>query len=317
MRWACLAAFFFSIWGWMIQATGDAGWNRCRVFPAGQSSRRGQCTGAGPFFLTARSLACMIRHARNTHCPPPPPLPYHHHHHLRSQFGSRLNQVAQFLGKLLCEPQRSTRRCMANSLEPPQGGGSDVCARGFDTSGRRSRWSWPRPVITPLVLSRRRSRRGGWQAKTRTTPNGDRGRPGQLGGTPTSSWSRECRGGSRRLRARALVVLLRRHCRSSGGDTLDALTLSILVQQAVMAQEKVEKKRKEKEMQELFARRTAECLNSLSQSSSSTSQKRRKKRKKKKLPKTSSHTSRAPWSLAVTCLSLVLPEEYLCRFSGR
>ena len=73
----------------------------------------------------------------------------------------------------------------------------------------------------------------------------------------------------------------------AGGDTLDALTLSFLVQHAVLAQEKEkeEKKRKEKEWQDLFARRTAEYVNSLSQSSSSTSQRRRKKRKKKKLPK--------------------------------
>ena len=87
---------------------------------------------------------------------------------------------------------------MANSLVPPQGGGGDLCARGFDTSVRRSRWSWPRPVITPPEHSRRRSRRGGWQAKTRTKPYGDRRRPGQLGCTPTSSWSRGCRGGQSR-----------------------------------------------------------------------------------------------------------------------
>ena len=105
---------------------------------------------------------------------------------------------------------------MANSLVAPHSGAeSDVCARGFDTSGRQSRWSWPRPVITPPEVSRRRSRRGGWQAKTHTEPYGDRGRPGQLGCTPTSSWSRGCRGGSWRVRARALVVLLRRHCRTS------------------------------------------------------------------------------------------------------
>ena len=100
----------------------------------------------------------------------------------------------------------------------------------------------------------------------------DRGRPGQLGCTLTSSWSRGCRGGSRRLRARAMVVLLAPSLpHFAGGDTLDALTLSFLVQQAVLAQEKEkeEKKRKEKEWQDLFARRTAEYVNSLSQSSSS------------------------------------------------
>ena len=39
---------------------------------------------------------------------------------------------------------------------------------------RREQWSWPRFVITPPEVSRRRSRRGGWQAKTRTKSYGDR-----------------------------------------------------------------------------------------------------------------------------------------------
>ena len=50
-------------------------------------------------------------------------------------------------------------------------------------------------------------------------------------------------------------------------------------------EEEEKKNMKEKEWQDLFARRTAEYANLLSQSSSSTSQRRRKKRKKKKLPK--------------------------------
>ena len=142
--------------------------------------------------------------------------PHHHHHnHHNDHNHHKGSPGCTIWGELLCEPQRSTCRCMANSLEPPQDGGSDVCARGSDTSGRRSQRSWPRLVITPPEVSRRRSRRGGWQAKMRTKLYGDRRRPGQLGCTPTSSWSRGCRGGSRRLGSRALVVLLRRHCRTS------------------------------------------------------------------------------------------------------
>ena len=58
---------------------------------------------------------------------------------------------------------------------------------------------------------------------------------------------------------------------------------------------RVEKERKrkeeEKEMQDMFARLTAEYLQGLSQSSSSSSPRKRKRRKKKKLPKASSRSS--------------------------
>ena len=45
VRWACFAIFFLDL-GLGEVCFGDA----CRVFfPAGQSSRRGQCTGTDPF----------------------------------------------------------------------------------------------------------------------------------------------------------------------------------------------------------------------------------------------------------------------------
>ena len=53
MRWACLAIFFLAL-GLGEVCTGDA-WNLPSEgtgvvdFPAGQSSRRDQCTGTGPF----------------------------------------------------------------------------------------------------------------------------------------------------------------------------------------------------------------------------------------------------------------------------
>ena len=124
----------------------------------------------------------MDRHIFNTH------RQYHHHNHAHHAHHAqppppppppgRLNQVALHCGELFTS-LRGWLPWQLSSLEPPRGGGGDVCARGFDTSVRRSRWSWPRPVITPPELSRRRSRRGGWQAKTCTKPYGDRGRPGQ------------------------------------------------------------------------------------------------------------------------------------------
>ena len=54
MRWASLAIFFLALGLGEIFAPGDA-WNLLseatgvRGFPAGQSSRRDQCTGTGPF----------------------------------------------------------------------------------------------------------------------------------------------------------------------------------------------------------------------------------------------------------------------------
>ena len=52
-RWACLAFFFLALglgelctWRSLENAFGG---NRRRGLPAGQSSRRGQCTGTGPF----------------------------------------------------------------------------------------------------------------------------------------------------------------------------------------------------------------------------------------------------------------------------
>ena len=53
VRWACFAIFFLDL-GLGEVCTGDA-WNLLSeasgvgVFPAGQSSRRGQCTGTDPF----------------------------------------------------------------------------------------------------------------------------------------------------------------------------------------------------------------------------------------------------------------------------
>ena len=74
-----------------------------------------------------------------------------------------------------------------------------------------------------------------------------------------------------------------------GGDcSLDNVAVQFFLARALLELEKEEQERKEKELQDLFARRTAEYLRTLSQSSSSSSQRRRKKRRKK----TSSHSSR-------------------------
>ena len=78
MRPACLAIFFLELELGEVFALGDA-WNLpsegkgVGLFPAGQSSRRGQCTGTDPFKLAAR-CTLMDRHVCATH------RPYHNHH---------------------------------------------------------------------------------------------------------------------------------------------------------------------------------------------------------------------------------------------
>ena len=59
----------FCTWGRLEPAFGG---NRRSGVPAGQSSRRVQCIGAGPFSLAAFALTCMNRHARHTLRPHPP-----------------------------------------------------------------------------------------------------------------------------------------------------------------------------------------------------------------------------------------------------
>ena len=86
VRWASLAIFFLALglgefctvyaWNLLSEGTGVG------LFPAGQSSQRGQCTGTDPFKLVAR-CTCMDRHACVTHSP------YHHHHHLPSSLPSK------------------------------------------------------------------------------------------------------------------------------------------------------------------------------------------------------------------------------------
>ena len=91
----------------------------------------------------------------------------------------------------------------------------------------------------------------------------------------------------------------------AGGDAIDDTSVHFLLEMALLSPEEVEqlrqaekrklareekekeeKKMREKERQELFARLTAEYLNSLSLSSSSTGKRRKKKkRKRRKLPK--------------------------------
>ena len=145
----------------------------CILFEACFALRPGgrRVPGWRPPELGAPVIACGQTFVINTPSAPPPPPP------------PRLNQVALHCGELF-PSLRGWLPWQLSSLEPPHGGGGDVCARGFDTSVRRSRRSWPRPVITPPELSRGRSRRGGWQAKTRTKLYGDRGRPGQWGERP-------------------------------------------------------------------------------------------------------------------------------------
>ena len=172
---------------------------------------------------------------------------------------------------------------MANSLVPPQGGGGDVCARGFDTSVRRSRWSWPRPVITPPELSRRRSRRGGWQAKTRTKPYGDRRRPGQLGRTPTSSWSVTVG------YVAARVPTLAGHRLTSDDDGVDGRTVRFLLKQSLAEKKKEweEERRRlvQESVEQVRTRVDAENAARHAASSSTGKRRKRKKRKKKKLPR--------------------------------
>ena len=86
----------------------------------------------------------------------------------------------------------------------------------------------------------------------------------------------------------------------AGGDTLDDTSVHFLLEMALLWPEEVEqlrqaerrklareeKEKEEKKEKEIFARWTAEYLNSLSQSSSSTGKRRKKKkRKRRKLPK--------------------------------
>ena len=58
-------------WGSLEAAFGG---NTHRV-PAGQSIRRGWCTGTSTLKLVARALSCMVRHTWHTSC-----LNHHHHH---------------------------------------------------------------------------------------------------------------------------------------------------------------------------------------------------------------------------------------------
>ena len=181
------------------------------------------------------------------------------------------------------------------------GGGSDGCARGFDTSGRPSHWSSPRPCITAVMwgLGRtpaygHRRRRVEGEVEAYETHSALRGakqpppgeRPEQLLEAPgPQRCDRTVRGTS--VGAPLLAVQSLR-----GFDGVDDTAAKFLLLQALkMKKEEEEKERKEKEMQEMFARLTGEYLRGLSQPSSSSSPRKRKKRKKKKLPKASSRSS--------------------------
>ena len=69
VRWACLAIFFLDL-GLGEVCTGQA-WNLpsegigVGFFPAGQSSRRGSCSGTDPFIFL-HALTCMDRHTLRT-----------------------------------------------------------------------------------------------------------------------------------------------------------------------------------------------------------------------------------------------------------
>ena len=62
----------FCNWGRLEPAFGG---NRRSGFPAGQSSRRGQCAGTSSFLFSCTLFARMVRHTRNA------PRPHHHYHH--------------------------------------------------------------------------------------------------------------------------------------------------------------------------------------------------------------------------------------------
>ena len=72
VRWADLAIFFFCTWGRLEPAFGG---NRRGGVPAGQSSRRDQCTGAGPCYLTARVHEHEQTRSCYTMSAPQPPQP--------------------------------------------------------------------------------------------------------------------------------------------------------------------------------------------------------------------------------------------------
>ena len=73
-------AIFSLAWAWMRFAPGDA-WNLPSegtgvvFFPAGQSSRRGWCTGTSPFLIQCMH-ACVSTETRSLFH-----SPHHHHHH--------------------------------------------------------------------------------------------------------------------------------------------------------------------------------------------------------------------------------------------
>ena len=76
VRWACLAIFFLDL-GLGDFCTGYA-WNLPpEGVPAGQSSRRDQCTGTGPFFIGCMPPASAYEptHVLSTPSAPPPPFP--------------------------------------------------------------------------------------------------------------------------------------------------------------------------------------------------------------------------------------------------
>ena len=79
VRWACLATFFLALGlGEEPAFRGLQAWG----FPAGQSSRRGWCTGTSPRLIHCMH-ACVSTETRSLlHGP----HHHHHHHHLRSHF---------------------------------------------------------------------------------------------------------------------------------------------------------------------------------------------------------------------------------------
>ena len=124
VRWACLAIFFLAL-GLGEVCTGDA-WNlpfggnrRSGVFPAGQSSRRDQRTGTGPFRCTRVSLHEQTRSPRTPSAPPPPPR--------------RFSQTAlSFFGSLEKKPSGRHERTRLHSAETGATAALDASAPAAD-----------------------------------------------------------------------------------------------------------------------------------------------------------------------------------------
>ena len=268
----------------------------------------------------------MERHIINTHRSAPPPPQEHE----GSNGHTAVVTEARVWCAVACSGGSPCR--WLNSLEAvlQSAAGNASSGHGTVTSARRLPWSWRRPSTTPRSGWRRRERE--WSTRS-TSAYGHK--PPLQGTWPGVLLDPELqvRPATVGYVAAAGAPLLTVPS-LGGGDAMDDTSVHFLLEMALLSQEEVEqlrktekrklareeKERKDKELQEVFVRRTAEYLQGLSQPSSSSSP-RKRKRKKKKLPKSrllprwSSSSWRrgsSPWSSRVRAsVSRHNVEEYV------